>query len=132
MDEYVTIVAIFCAGGFGIYGALMEGMSGDSSILLSKSIMDFFTAILFAGTMGAAVSLVAFPQLAIFMILFWFARLIVPLTTPELLNDFVACGGIMTIAAGLRVAKIKDMPLINMLPALVLVMFFSRGWGMVF
>ena len=38
----------------------------------------------------------------------------------------------MTIAAGLRVAKIKDMPLINMLPALVLVMFFSRGWGMVF
>ena len=74
----------------------------------------------------------AFPQLAIFMILFWFARLIVPLTTPELLNDFVACGGIMTIAAGLRVAKIKDMPLINMLPALVLVMFFSRGWGMVF
>ena len=124
--------SIFCAGGFGIYGALMEGMSGDSSILLSKSIMDFFTAILFAGTMGAAVSLVAFPQLAIFMILFWFARLIVPLTTPELLNDFVACGGIMTIAAGLRVAKIKDMPLINMLPALVLVMFFSRGWGMVF
>lgn len=53
MDEYVTIVAIFCAGGFGIYGALMEGMSGDSSILLSKSIMDLFTAVLFAGTMGA-------------------------------------------------------------------------------
>ena len=36
MDEYVTIVAIFCASGFGIYGVLMEGMSGESSILLSK------------------------------------------------------------------------------------------------
>ncbi len=132
MNEYVTIVAIFCASGFGIYGALMEGMSGDSSILLSKSIMDLFTAVLFAGTMGAAVSFIALPQFVVFMALFFLAKMIVPLTTPELLNDFMACGGIMTIAAGLRVAKIKDIPLINMLPALVLVMFFSRGWGMVF
>ncbi len=62
MNEYVTIVSIFCASGFGIYGALMEGMSGDSSILLSKSIMDLFAAVLFAGTMGAAVSFTALPQ----------------------------------------------------------------------
>ena len=56
----------------------------------------------------------------------------VSLTTPKLLNDFVACGGILTIAAGLRVSKIKDIPLINMLPALVLVMPFSAVWGMIF
>ncbi len=37
MDEYVTVVAIFCASGFGIYGVLTEGMTGDPSILLSKS-----------------------------------------------------------------------------------------------
>ena len=49
MDEYVTIVAIFCASGFGIYGVLMEGMSGESSILLSKAVMDLFTALIFAG-----------------------------------------------------------------------------------
>ena len=110
MDEYVTVVAIFCASGFGIYGVLTEGMTGDPSILLSKSIMDLFTAVLFAGTMGAAVSLIAVPQLAIFL----------------------ACGGILTIAAGLRVSKIKDIPLINMLPALVLVMPFSAVWGMIF
>lgn len=132
MDEYVTIVAIFCASGFGIYGALMEGMSGDSSILLSKSIMDFFTAVIFAGTMGAAVSLIAAPQFAVFFFFFWVAGRIIPLTTPELLNDFMACGGILTIAAGLRVSKIKDIPLINMLPALVLVMPFSWVWGMIF
>ena len=132
MDEYVTVVAIFCASGFGIYGVLTEGMTGDPSILLSKSIMDLFTAVLFAGTMGAAVSLIAVPQLAIFLALFFLARLIVPLTTPKLLNDFVACGGILTIAAGLRVSKIKDIPLINMLPALVLVMPFSAVWGMIF
>lgn len=132
MDEYVTIVAIFCASGFGIYGVLTEGMTGDPSILLSKSIMDLFTAVLFAGSMGAAVSLIAIPQFGVFLALFFLARLIVPVTTPELLNDFVACGGILTIAAGLRVSKIKDIPLLNMLPALVLVMPFSALWGKIF
>ena len=128
MDEYVTIVAIFCASGFGIYGVLMEGMSGESSILLSKAVMDLFTALIFAGAMGAAVSLAAVPQLIVFLIVFG----LVPLTTPELLNDFMACGGILTVAAGLRVSKIKDSPIINMLPALIFVMPFSSLWGMVF
>ena len=132
MDEYVTIVAIFCASGFGIYGVLMEGMSGDPSLLLSKSVMDLFTALIFAGAMGAAVSLAAIPQLIGFLIVFGLAKLVVPLTTPELLNDFMACGGILTVAAGLRVSKIKDSPLINMLPALIFVMPFSSLWGMIF
>ena len=132
MDEYVTIVAIFCASGFGIYGVLMEGMSGESSILLSKSVMDLFTALIFAGAMGAAVSLAAVPQLIVFLIIFGLSKLVVPLTTPELLSDFMACGGILTVAAGLRVSKIKDSPIINMLPALIFVMPFSSLWGMVF
>ena len=132
MDEYVTIVAIFCASGFGIYGVLMEGMSGESSILLSKAVMDLFTALIFAGAMGAAVSLAAVPQLIVFLIVFGLSKLVVPLTTPELLNDFMACGGILTVAAGLRVSKIKDSPIINMLPALIFVMPFSSLWGMVF
>lgn len=132
MNEYVTIVAIFCASGFGIYGVLMEGMSGNPSILLSKSILDLFTALIFAGTMGFAVSLIAIPQFVIFLLLFFLAKLIVPLTTPELLADFMACGGVLTIAAGLRVSKIKDIPLINMIPALVLIMPLGYLWGLIF
>lgn len=132
MNEYVTIVAIFCASGFGIYGVLMEGMSGDPSILLSKSVMDLFTALLFAGAMGIAVSLIGFLQLAVFLLVFCLAKLVVPLTTPELLNNFMACGGILTVAAGLRVSRITDIPLINLLPALVLVMPFSSLWSAIF
>ncbi len=132
MNEYVTIVAIFCASGFGIYGVLMEGMSGDPSILLSKSVMDLFTALLFAGAMGIAVSLIGFLQLAVFLLVFCLAKLVVPLTTPELLNNFMACGGILTVAAGLRVSRITDIPLINLLPALVLAMPFSSLWNAIF
>ena len=107
-------------------------MSGESSILLSKAVMDLFTALIFAGTMGVAVSLAAVPQLVVFLLIFALSQLIVPLTTPELLNDFMACGGVLTIAAGLRVSKIKNVPLTNLLPSLIFVMPLSSVWASIF
>ena len=44
----VTSVVLFCASGTGIYGAIVSGMSGDHSILIAKSILDLFTAMIFA------------------------------------------------------------------------------------
>ena len=43
----LTVIVLFCASGTGIYGSLDAGMTGDSTILISKSILDFFTAAIF-------------------------------------------------------------------------------------
>ena len=40
-----------------------------------------------------------------------------------------ACGGILTMAAGFRVSKIKSVPLVDLMPALILVMPFSALWS---
>ena len=32
MERYITVVVLFCASGFGIYGVLVEGMSGMFSV----------------------------------------------------------------------------------------------------
>ena len=37
----VTVIVLFCASGTGIYGSLDSGMTGDSTILISKSVLDF-------------------------------------------------------------------------------------------
>ena len=42
--------------------------------------------------------------------------------------DLSACGGILTLAAGMRVAKIKSVPLINLIPSLILIMPLSALW----
>lgn len=52
MDHFITVVVLFCASGFGIYGVLVEGMSGNAGILLSKAVLDFCTAAVFAVTLG--------------------------------------------------------------------------------
>ena len=47
MELYLLVVLMFSMSGMGLFGALTEGMSGDPSVLISKSVLDVFTAILF-------------------------------------------------------------------------------------
>lgn len=125
----VTVIVLFCASGTGIYGSLDAGMTGDSTILISKSILDLFTAAVFACNLGCVVSLVAVPQMVIFLALFFGARDILPMTTPEMIADFKACGGFLMVATGLRMTKIKSFPVADMIPAMVLAMPFSWLWS---
>ena len=124
----VTAIVLFCASGTGIYGAIVSGMSGDHSILLAKSILDLFTALIFACSLGPVTSLVAVVQLVIFLLLFACAKLIFPLTTPDMISDFKACGGLIMLATGFRIAKMKDFPIADMIPAMVLVWPISYAW----
>ena len=128
MSMLVTVIVLFCASGTGIYGSLDSGMSGDHTILISKSILDFFTAMIFGGTLGMVIAAVAIPQCIIFLIIFAAAKFIFPLTTPDMIADFKACGGFLLLATGFRIAKIHDFPVADMIPAMVLVMPVSWLW----
>ena len=128
MDHFITVVVLFCASGFGIYGVLVEGMSGNAGILLSKAVLDFCTAAVFAVTLGVAVAAVALPMVAVLGILFGAAGMLAPFVTPAMLQDFMACGGVLTMAAGLRVSGIKNVPIANMIPSLLLILPLSAGW----
>ncbi|MBU3110152.1 DUF554 domain-containing protein [Clostridium lacusfryxellense] len=128
LSTLVTIIVLFCASGTGIYGSLTAGMTGDSTILISKSILDFFTAAIFACNLGLVVSFVAVPQFIIFFLLFLGAKFIFPLTTPSMIADFKACGGFLMLATGFRMVRLKEFPIADMIPAMVLVMPFSLLW----
>jgi uncharacterized membrane protein YqgA involved in biofilm formation len=124
----VTIIVLFCASGTGIYGALTDGMTGDATILISKSILDFFTAAIFAINLGYVVAMIAVPQFIILFILFLLAGLIFPLTTPTMVYDFKAAGGFLMLATGFRMVKVKMFPTADMIPAMILVMPVSWAW----
>ncbi|WP_373699559.1 DUF554 domain-containing protein [Neisseria dentiae] len=129
LDKYVAILVLFCASGTGVFGSMHEGMTGDPSILYIKTILDLFTAGIFAITLGYAVAVIAVPQLVIQLSLAALAAFIVPMTTPEMRADFSAAGGLIMLATGLRICGIKSFPVANMLPGLVLVMPISYLWG---
>ncbi len=128
IEKYVALVVLFCASGMGIFGALTEGISADPSLLIAKAFLDFFTAIIFAITLGYAVSLIAIPQFLIQAALFLLASVIQPLISDSMFADFSACGGIIMLATGFRICNIKLFPVANMLFALIIVMPISAIW----
>lgn len=128
-EKFVAILVLFCASGTGVFGAMTEGMSGDPSILYIKTILDLFTAGIFATLLGFAVMTIAIPQLVIQMALAMLAVFLMPMITPSMMADFSCAGGLLMVATGLRICNIKLFPVANMLPGLVLVMPFSHLWA---
>ncbi len=130
LDKFVALLVLFSMSGTGVYGSMSEGMTGDPTLLVVKSILDFFTAPIFASTMGISVALLVVPQFAIQALLYLGAAQILPLTTPDMLADFSACGGLIMLATGFRICGIKPFPVANMIPALLLVMPLSHLWAL--
>lgn len=124
----VTAIVLFCASGTGIYGSITAGMTGDHSILLAKTVLDFVTAIIFACALEMVTCVIVVPQFIIFMALFLLAGAIYPLCTDTMICDFKACGGVLLLATGFRMMKVKEFPIADMIPAMVLVMPLSHLW----
>lgn len=125
LDVLISMIILFCFSGTGIFGAMNSAMTGDHSILIAKAIMDFFTAVIFGTTAGCLVGFVAIPQFVVGVLLFGCAGCVLPYITGTMLANFKACGGIITLAVGLKIADIKKSRVLNILPAIVLVFPFS-------
>lgn len=132
LNKFVAVVILFSFSGTGIFGAMNEGMTGNYDILLVKSFLDFFTAIIFATTLGVSVASICIPQTLLQLALAYSAVLIIPLVSPEMRADFGAAGGVLMIAVGFRICNIQHFAAANMLPALFIVMPISHYWNVLF
>ena len=80
---------------------------------------------IFACSLGLAVSFIALPQAVIFLTLFYLAKVIFPLTTDTMINDFKAVGGMILIGTSFRMLKLKDIPVADMIPSMIIAMPLS-------
>ncbi len=128
LDKFVGILVLFVASGTGIFGAMQEGITGDISILLTKSFLDILTAGIFATLLGLSVATIAIPQFIVQMILLFIGQSIMPMLTPEMVADFSGLGGFIMFVTGLRICGIKSFPVANLLPGLIIVMPLSWLW----
>ncbi len=132
MDKLLVIAVVICTSATGIYGALLSGIAQDHSILITKAILDIFTAGIFALTLSYIVALLGVIQFVILGTIFVCAKFIMPFCSEEMIMDFVACGGIIMVATGLKIAQIKDVNIANMIPALILVIPLSYIYSQFF
>ena len=103
-------------------------MTGDPSLLITTTFLGCFSATIYATSLGVTVAAICVPMLLIQLAVATCAALILPLTTPAMMADFTAVGGLLLLATGLRICGIKMFAVVNMLPALLIAMPLSALW----
>lgn len=127
----MTGFTLYCVSTSGILGAMDLGIFGDSTLLLVKAVMDLLAAVFFAAAGAGWLQMLIAVPLGIILFGFYFlSRILMPHVTSDMIGDFSACGGMILLANALRMTKLKDPPVIDLVPALVLIFPVSWLWSM--
>ena len=119
IEGFVDASLIFCIGPLAILGALSDGLGLGIEQLALKSALDGFASIAFAATMGwgvmASAIAVGIYQGGLTVIAFFAGSFL----SDALVASITATGGVLLIGVGLRILRIKSVPVGDMLPALI-------------
>lgn len=118
---FVTASLLFCVGPMTVVGSIQDGLSGDSTILVTKAIMDGFASVALAATTGIGVMFSTITVLVVQGGLSLLGKSLSALTEPQALDQLTGVGGLLIIALAIRMLEIKDIRVGNLLPALVIV-----------
>jgi uncharacterized protein len=118
-DGFVTSSLLFCVGAMAIIGSINEGLFGDRSILLTKSLLDGATAVAFASTYGVGVLFSALPIIIYQGGITLVAGGAQSFFTPHIINQLSAVGGLLIVGISLNILEIKKVQVLNLLPAIV-------------
>ena len=118
-EAFVTASIVFCVGPLTFLGAIRNGLTGDASLLAIKSVLDGFTAIAFAATLGWGVLL----SLAVILVyqggLAAGASVFASLLSDAQLREMNATGGLLLVGVGLKLLRLRDVQVADYLPAIV-------------
>ena len=123
-EGMLTSFLLFCIGPLTIVGAIDEGIGNSSEPLLIKSLMDGVSSIALASGLGVGVVFSALPLL-IFQGGITLLAMVFGSFFPEMYAvELGATGGILLIGLGINILDIKKIKVMNMLPALVMIVIF--------
>ncbi len=124
-EGLVTAFLLFCMGSMTILGAIEEGLGGKPNLLLAKSLLDGFASIALSAALGIGVLFSIIPLFIYQGGLTLLAKLFENSVTIPIINELTAVGGLILIGLGITILEIKKLKVINMIPALVIVVVLS-------
>lgn len=130
VEGFVTTSLIVCVGAMAIVGAMQDGLSGDSSMLVAKALLDFALVAILASAYGVGPIFSAIPifvyQGAITLIAMLFGTVI----SDALIGELSFVGSALIFCVGVNLVREKTFRVANMLPALLIPIFWEL-WNMV-
>ena len=120
VEGFLDASLLFAIGPLAILGSISDGMGNGIDQLTLKSVLDGFASMAFASSLGwgvaaSAIAVGAYQGLWTVMGLF-----LGNVMADYQVDAMTITGGILLLAIGLRLLKIKNIPVGNLLPALFL------------
>jgi len=119
---FLNASVIFCVGAMTLVGAFKAGAEGDYDLLLTKSVMDGFMAIMLTAAMGIGVAFSALTILVYQGGITLLANVLKPLVTPLVLSELTAAGGALVVMIGINLLGLSKLKTANFLPALLIIL----------
>jgi uncharacterized protein len=119
IEGFVAASLLFCVGPLTILGSLSDGMGNGADQLLLKATLDGFAAIAFASSFGWGVAASALVVLVVQGSLTAVGAIVGQLLPEPHLLAITATGGLLLVGVALRLLKLKQVPVGDLLPALV-------------
>ena len=125
VDGFVSASITFCVGAMTVVGSIQDGLFGDYSILLVKSLLDFIIVIVLTSSLGKGCIFSAIPVALLQGSFTIGARLIEPYMTDMALNNLSLVGNILIFCVGLNLFRKNSIKVANMLPAILIAVVWA-------
>lgn len=120
VDAFVTASLTVCIGAMAIVGSIEDGITGDYSILATKSVLDFIIIMVMSCSMGRGAVFSAIPVAILQGSITALAGLLRPVMTAAALANLSMVGSVLIFCVGINLVWGKKVRVANLLPAIVI------------
>lgn len=127
VEGFVVASLVFCTGPLTILGSLNDGLGNGADQLFLKAALDGFAAIAFAASFGWGVAASAVTVVAIQGSLTLLGLALGDVLPDAHLAAITATGGLLLVGVALRLLRIREIPVADLLPALLVAPVLVAG-----
>ena len=120
IEGFVSASFTVCIGAMAIVGSINDGLYGDCTILVTKSILDFIIIMIMAASLGKGTIFSAIPVAILQGGVTALSILIKPIMTETALLYLSVVGNILIFCVGINLVFGKKIKVANLLPAIIL------------
>lgn len=124
-EGFITASLIFCVGAMAIIGVFQDVIQGNITILVMKTIFDMITSLILASTLGIGVMFSSISVLLYQGLWMVFAFIFKTQFSDSMLLLISLMGNIMIAGLAFNFLEIKQFKVLNMLPAIIIVIIYG-------
>ena len=126
VDGFVTASLTVCIGAMAIVGAIQDGLTGNYSILFTKSILDLIVVCIMTASMGKGCIFSAIPVALLQGSVTALAGVLEPVLTDAALSSLSFVGNILIFCVGVNLVwETARIRVANLLPSIVIAVIWS-------